>query len=79
MDPDVVGTLSHDEAEWAPTGKAAAAVRARSEGWETWTRLRFPETGDYVFPAGLTTVHIGRDRDLGDYWEPNIWIIHPSR
>ena len=20
-----------------------------------------------------------RDRDLGDYWEPNIWIIHPSR
>ena len=47
--------------------------------WEAWTKLRFPETGDYVFPAGLTTVHIDRDRDLGDYWEPNIWIIHPSR
>ena len=47
--------------------------------WEAWTKLRFPETGDYVFPAGLTTLHIDRDRDLGDYWEPNIWIIHPSR
>ena len=47
--------------------------------WEAWTKLRFPETGDYVFPAGLTTVHIDRDRDLGDYWEPNVWIIHPSR
>ena len=31
VDPDVLGSLSHDEAEWAPTGRAAAAVRARSE------------------------------------------------
>ncbi len=46
--------------------------------WESWTRLRFPETGDYVFPAGLATVHIDRDHDLGEYWEPNIWIIHRS-
>jgi len=45
--------------------------------WESWTELRFPETGDYVFPAGLATVHIDRDRDLGEYWEPNVWIIHP--
>jgi hypothetical protein len=45
--------------------------------WESWTQLRFPETGDYVFPAGLTTVHIDRERDLGEYWEPNVWLIHP--
>jgi hypothetical protein len=45
--------------------------------WESWTKLRFPETGDYVFPAGLATVHIDRENDLGEYWEPNIWIIHP--
>jgi GNAT superfamily N-acetyltransferase len=44
--------------------------------WETWTQMEFPETGDYVFPAGLATVHIDRDRDIGEYWEPNIWIIH---
>jgi GNAT superfamily N-acetyltransferase len=44
--------------------------------WESWTELRFPETGDYVFPAGLAPVHIDRDADLGEYWEPNIWIIH---
>jgi len=35
-----------------------------------------PESGDYVFPAGLATVHIDRDNDTGEYWEPNIWIIH---
>jgi glycolate oxidase len=29
-DPDVLRTLGHDEAEWAPAGRALAAVRARS-------------------------------------------------
>ena len=28
-DPDVLRTLGHDEAEWAPAGDAVAAVRAR--------------------------------------------------
>ena len=46
--------------------------------WESWTQLEFPETGDYVFPAGLTTVHIDRDNDTGKYWEPNIWVIHQA-
>jgi glycolate oxidase len=31
VDPDVIRGLSHDEAEWAPVGRAAAVVRARSE------------------------------------------------
>jgi hypothetical protein len=44
--------------------------------WERWTDMPFPETGDYVFPGGLTTVHIDRESDLGEYWEPNIWVIH---
>jgi glycolate oxidase len=30
-DSDVVAALSHDDAEWAPAGQAAAVVRARSE------------------------------------------------
>jgi glycolate oxidase len=30
-EPDVLAALSHDEAEWAPAGPAAAAVRARTE------------------------------------------------
>jgi len=46
--------------------------------WESWTGMEFPETGDYVFPAGLAPVHIDRERDSGEYWEPNIWIIHEA-
>jgi hypothetical protein len=47
--------------------------------WESWTGMRFPETGDYVFPAGLATVHIDWEAGTGDYWEPNIWVIHTVR
>jgi hypothetical protein len=46
--------------------------------WERWTDMPFPETGDYVFPDGLATVHIDRENDIGEYWEPNIWIIHST-
>jgi len=46
--------------------------------WETWTGLPFPETGEYVFPRGLATLHIDRENDLGSYWEPNAWMIHPD-
>lgn len=44
--------------------------------WETWTGMRFPESGDYVFPAGLATLHVDTEHNLGDYYEPNIWLIH---
>src|ERR1700749_255063 len=31
VDPDVLAAISHDDAEWAPAGKAVAGVRARTE------------------------------------------------
>jgi hypothetical protein len=46
--------------------------------WESWTDLAYPQSGDYVFPEGLATVHIDRTADRGSYWEPNVWLIHPS-
>ena len=44
--------------------------------WEQWTGMRFPDDGLYTFPAGLAPVEIDRRRDIGSYWEPNVWIIH---
>jgi hypothetical protein len=46
--------------------------------WESWTDLAYPESGDYVFPEGLATVHIDRAADRGTYWEPNVWLVHPD-
>jgi len=44
--------------------------------WESWTAMSFPESGDYWFPRGLTTLHVDRDEDHGSYWEPNVWLHH---
>ncbi len=44
--------------------------------WESWTGMTFPESGDYVFPRGLAPVRIDRERDTGEYWEPNVWLRH---
>ena len=44
--------------------------------WESWTKMAFPESGDYVFPAGLAPLHIDREREVGEYWEPNVWLVH---
>jgi GNAT superfamily N-acetyltransferase len=47
--------------------------------WERWTGMRFPADGQYTFPAGLAPVEIDHGRDLGSYWEPNVWIVHTLR
>jgi GNAT superfamily N-acetyltransferase len=47
--------------------------------WEGWTGMRFPVSGDYWFPGGLTTLAVDRDNDRGSYWEPNVWMRHPVR
>jgi GNAT superfamily N-acetyltransferase len=44
--------------------------------WERWTEMRFPDDGEYTFPVGLAPVNIDHARDLGSYWEPNVWIVH---
>ena len=38
--------------------------------------MRFPESGEYVFPEGLATLHIDTNHDCREYWEPNVWLVH---
>ncbi|MDP8900837.1 MAG: hypothetical protein M3N33_06760 [Actinomycetota bacterium] len=52
-------------------------VRGTVPEWETWTNLAFPESGRYVVPRALQPIVIDRERDLGRYDEPNIWMRHP--
>jgi hypothetical protein len=44
--------------------------------WEEWTKMAFPESGDYRFPGGLATVTIDREGERASYWEPNVWMRH---
>jgi hypothetical protein len=46
--------------------------------WEQWIDLPLPVSGSYVFPEGLAPLHVNRDADHGEYWEPNVWFIHSA-
>jgi GNAT superfamily N-acetyltransferase len=46
--------------------------------WETWTDMRFPESGTYVVPGALVPVDIDCEQDHGLYVEPNVWIVHSA-
>lgn len=51
-------------------------ITATVAEWESRTGLRFPESGTYVFPRGLSTLDIDVEADVGRYWEPNVWMCH---
>jgi GNAT superfamily N-acetyltransferase len=44
--------------------------------WEEWTGLVFPESGEYVLEGALCPIEIDRERDVGRYVEPNVWMRH---
>ena len=51
-------------------------ITATVAEWEERVGMAFPETGEYVFPGGLATLAVDRERDVGRYWEPNVWMLH---
>jgi glycolate oxidase len=55
VDPDVLDAISHDDAEWAPAGKAIAGVRARSEAEVQHVVRTCAELGAPVVPRGAGT------------------------
>jgi glycolate oxidase len=54
-DPGVLAAMAHDEAEWAPAGRAAAGVRARSEAEVRHVVRICAELGAAVVPRGAGT------------------------
>jgi glycolate oxidase len=54
-DPDVLAAISHDEAEWAPAGRAAAAVRVRSEPEVQHVVRTCAALGAAIVPRGAGT------------------------
>ncbi len=54
-DPDVLAAISHDDAEWAPAGTAAAGVRARTEAEVQHVVRVCADLGAPVVPRGAGT------------------------
>ncbi|MGQ0601037.1 MAG: GNAT family N-acetyltransferase [Anaerolineales bacterium] len=59
-------------------GVCAASMRipATLAEWEARTEMRFPDSGEYIVPGALNPVTIDRERDCGEYVEPNVWMRH---
>ncbi len=55
----------------------AMDIKGTVAEWESWTGMRFPESGTYTVPGALIPIEIDRDADLGTYIEPNVWMYHP--
>lgn len=59
----------------APARRSMVITGSVSD-WEQWTKMAFPESGDYVVPDALNLVEIDCQEDTGVYVEENLWIRH---
>ena len=55
VDPEVLAAIAHDDAEWAPVGRALAGVRARTEGEVRHVVATCAAFGTPVVPRGAGT------------------------
>jgi GNAT superfamily N-acetyltransferase len=54
----------------------AMVIAGTVREWETWTDMRFPDSGSYVVPGALQPMAVDRERDQGRYEDPNVWMRH---
>jgi len=54
----------------------AVEIKGSIEQWETWTKMIFPRSGEYVVEGALCPVAIDKEQDLGRYVEPNVWVSY---
>lgn len=51
-------------------------IEGTVQEWESWAKMAFLESGSYIVPDALDVIRIDRERDLGIYEEPAVWMRH---
>jgi hypothetical protein len=51
-------------------------IRGVVDEWQKWTGLNFNSSGQYTIENALCPITIDLNKNLGEYIEPNVWIIH---
>jgi GNAT superfamily N-acetyltransferase len=51
-------------------------IRGSRSDWEEWTKMKFPQSGQYIIPGALNPMHMNLENEEGVYVEPNVWIVH---
>ena len=54
----------------------AVEIKGTVAQWEKWTKMVFPLSGEYVVDGALRPVSIDRERNMGRYVEPNVWVSY---
>jgi len=54
----------------------AMVIRGTCADWEKWTKLKFPQSGQYIIPGALNLMEINIEKYEGVYIEPNVWMVH---
>jgi hypothetical protein len=44
--------------------------------WETWGNIKIHSSGDYIVNNALVPVRVDREKNIGRYIEPNVWVVH---
>ena len=55
---------------------SSTVVQGSISEWQEWTGMYFGDSGDYVVDGALSPVTINLENDMGEYVEPNVWILH---
>lgn len=56
---------------------SAMRITGSIEDWEKWTKMSFPQSGQYTIPGALVPIKIDTEQNTGVYVEPNVWMHHP--
>jgi GNAT superfamily N-acetyltransferase len=54
----------------------AMVITGLCSDWESWTGLKFPQSGTYFIPGALNPMEMDVGKDEGVYIEPNVWMQH---
>ena len=56
--------------------RAAMTIRGSRADWESWTGLKFLQSGAYYIPGALIPMDMDVEKEEGVYTEPNVWMVH---
>jgi GNAT superfamily N-acetyltransferase len=51
-------------------------VKGTIAEWEEWTKMKFPETGEYIINGAMQPLFIDIEQNVGVCDDPNIWMQH---
>ena len=54
----------------------AMKIAGSISDWKNWTGMNFPYSGKYIIPEALQPIEFDVERDIGIYFDPNVWTIH---